>query len=333
MAFGSLSPEAQGAIVGGATNIIGSLMQAYGQGKISKEQLEQELVKLRVGVHQQDAQNTLSYAQGREQQNRLGFGQVLGALGPHDLAQGRQSMALQRALMFGGPGGAPQQMRGPGVGSAYQANLPNVSGAAPFYSDSAILASEEPFWNAMAGSTRGAIRPGPLQEAGFGAEAAKTAGDRMGAFADMTQAEDESNDLATRERLDADTDKSLAALNLALDQPQKKSGGGFWSKLGKGALAAGAVGAGLFTGGASLTALPAILAMGTAGVSGAFGGGNPALNAALGFGGAYSGALGGGNATGNATPGSAAAAAARSADLKRKYEELARRGSRPVGAA
>lgn len=314
-----LSSEATGAIVSGGANVIGALMQAYGQGKISKEQLEQELTKLRIGIHQQDAQNQLDYQGNRDQQTRLGYNQVLGALGPHDLAAGRQQMAVQRALLFGGPGGAPQQMRGPGVGSMYQANMPNVSSAAPFYSDSAILASEEPFWNAMSGSTRGAIKPGDLSEAGFEAGAAKTAGDRMTGFADKVATEDAAADTATRQRLDDATKNSLSALDMALANKKKSDGPGFWGKLGRGLLAGGAAAAGLFTGGASLTALPAILGMGAAGVSGAMSNGNPALNAALSFGGGYAGA--GGAPQGGGTN---AAASANPAWM---------RASRPRGAA
>jgi hypothetical protein len=288
---GGMSNEGMGALVGGAANIIGALLTARGQGKISKEQLQAELAKARAGIYQAGAQNTLEHSLAREQQQRLGAGQVLGAIGPHDLAKGRQGMAIQRALLFGGPGGAPQQMRGPGIGSQYQANLPNVSGAAPFFSDSAILASEEPFWNATSLSTRGAIRPGDLSEAGFDATAASKAGNRMTQFADKIAGDDTAEQSRVRGALDNAQAQSLAALDMALGKTQQKSGGsGFWGKLGKGLLGAGAAAAGLFTGGASLTALPAILGMGAAGVGSALGSGNPLLSAGMNFAGGLAGA-------------------------------------------
>jgi hypothetical protein len=236
----------QALAVGGGAAVAGSLISAYAQGKISKEQLVVELGKLQSGVFQNDSDRRLNMAQEEEQQERLGHGQVLAALGPHDLARGRQDMAVQRALMFGGPGGAPQQMRGPGVGSQYQANLPNVSGAAPFFSDSAILASEEPFWNAVAGSTQGAIRPQGLAEAGFEPGAAARAQGRMTQFADDTQSAVQDRRSATRATLDHNNQMSLAALQQALDPIKKdpNKGSPWWRKALGGAAAAGLVATG-----------------------------------------------------------------------------------------
>ena len=292
MGFTDWKPEAQGALIGGGANIVAALLAAKGQGKITDAQLAQALAAQKAGVHQQSGRNALDLYGQQSQERRLGYGQVLDSLGPHDLAKGRQQMALDRALMFGGPGGAPQQMRGPGVGSMYQAELPNVSAAAPFYSDSAILASEEPVWNAIAGSTGGRIRPS-LEGAGFGADAARSAGARMNTFADKAGEEERGQDEWVRGQLGRSEDMSIEALNQALatgvQNPQKKSGG-FWSKLGKGLLAGGAAAAGLFTGGASLSSLPAILSMGAAGASGAMSNGNPLLNAGMSFAGGMAGA-------------------------------------------
>lgn len=289
--FGNLKPETQGMIIGGGADIISAILAAKAQGKLSAAEANALRAKAMSDVYQQSGRNTLDYATSRDQTERLGYGQALDAIkGPHELAAGRQAMALQRALLFGGPGGAPQYMRPSGVMSRYMGNLPNVSAAKPFYSDSAILASEEPYWQAIAGSTGGKVRPN-FEGSGFNAQDASQVQNRMNTYADQRATDVADRESATRNALQRSEAMSIQALQAALQQGKEKPKTSLWGKIGRGLLAGGAVAAGLLTGGASLSTLPAILSMGSAGLSGAFGQGNPWIGAGLNFAG---GALGAG---------------------------------------
>lgn len=104
-----------------------------------------------------------------------GYSAALDSIGsPLAHAQQRADFAKKRSFLFDGPGGGPQYIRPQGYMNSYLPSLPRFDSAKPFFSDSAMLASEMPYWQSVSALTGGKVAPG-FQAAGYESQPAALA--------------------------------------------------------------------------------------------------------------------------------------------------------------
>lgn len=307
--WAGLGDRTQASVLDGAFRLGGGILSGMGAGKqndallaANKERDQVDALIRMLGLNQ-------NQDQFEETSKRLGMqsaGAQLG--GPLDIQADRQKMALNRAFLFDGKDGGPQySLPGPqSTIGGFVGNLPRFDSAKPFYSDSAMMNAELPFWQTIGQQTGGQVGPN-FQNSGYqggGAAQGSIDGYNKGVQQDQAAAQ-----ASSRGRMD----QTQAAIQQALSSSAAGAAGagserekkpGFWNKLGRVAAFAAPVIAAPFTGGASLALIGAgagaagaalngggvggaikggLLGAGTSMIGGALsGGGSPTMSNALG---------------------------------------------------
>jgi hypothetical protein len=219
---------------------------------------------------------------------------VLGAMGKTPLAfqQERASMhGLAEALKSGGPKNLSAHMAPFARGEEFWTE----EKLKPFRPSAA---AEQPYWDAVATASKGRFAGAGLEGA-YGDEgaAADTAiGERTAASgqafeADWAEHQQVLDDLIANARASNDLEKVAALEQIKSEEKQQSSGGGFWKKLAKIGIMAGAGIATAMTGGAAAPLIGAAAGFGSGAIDGGLKGG--LMGAAMG---GLSGGLGGGAA-------------------------------------
>lgn len=284
-------PENQAALIKSGLDLAGSAIAGKGNEKQAKwleaqRQLESARGRSR-DLEDIERQNANSLFAGRQAQQDAADETVLGAMGSSPLAfqQDRAKMhALAEVLKGGGPANLSAHMAAfarPGFWTEDKLAPLRPSAEA-----------EQPYWDAVAQASKGRFKGANLGEiygesgADVDADVAQTTLDSGQAFAnDYAEHQAVLDELMAEARATNDQEKLAALKQIEAEEKRQSSGGGFWKKLAKIGIIAGAGIATALTGGA---AAPLIGAAAGAG-SGAIDGG---LKGAL-LGGALGGVSGG----------------------------------------
>lgn len=276
-------PLVQATLMRGGMDIAGGIFSGVGQGKMNDAQIAAQNSRDQVSALIAMLRERGNQADSQAQNQRLGFQGAAAAIGsPLDHQKSRQDMALQRALLFDGPGGGPQySMPGSSAIRATMGNLPRFDSAKPFFSDDAMAAAESPFWQSVGGLTGGQVRP---NLPGVGYQGAGAQGTQNGLD---TFNNDQASQVAARNASQtAQIDQTQAAINQALGSPGSgasgaaKKGPGFWGKLGRIGLQVAPIAAAF---------IPGVGPLASMAIAGAAGGARGAMD-----GGGWKGALKGG---------------------------------------